>query len=103
MLPLVTNGNTDASTTRSPSVPWTHIEVGSTTAASSVPILAVHDGCSAVSASRATQSRISWSVSTPAPGEISPPLNAEKAGWSRIVRAARTISIHSRRSASVER
>jgi hypothetical protein len=51
---------------------------------SSVPILAVHDGCSAVSASRATQSRISSSVSTVGPGEISPPLNGSNAGWLRI-------------------
>jgi len=30
----------------------------------------VHEGCSAVSASRATQSRISSSVATPGPGEV---------------------------------
>ena len=55
-------GNTDASTTRSPSTPRTRIEVGSMTAMSSTPIFVVHDGCSAVSASRATQSMISSSV-----------------------------------------
>ena len=68
MLPLVTNGKTDASTTRRPSSPCTRIVVGSTTASASVPIFAVHDGWSAVSASRRTQSRISSSVSTPGPG-----------------------------------
>ena len=74
MLPLVTYGKTDASTTRRPSVPCTFIVAGSTTDISSTPILAVHDGCSAVSASARTQSRISSSVSTDGPGESSPSL-----------------------------
>jgi len=47
---------------------------------SSVPMRQVHEGCSAVSASRATQSRISPPVSTDLPGEISPPLNGPNAG-----------------------
>ena len=76
---------------------------GSTTDSSSVPSLAVHDGCSAVSASRATQSRISSSVSTDGPGDVSPALYGSKAGWLRMRRATRTASTHSRRSWSVER
>ncbi|ANH36734.1 hypothetical protein I601_0281 [Nocardioides dokdonensis FR1436] len=84
-------------------MPCTRMVLGSTTDMSSVPILAVHEGCSAVSASSATQSRISWSVLTPGPGEISPAEKAENAGCSRMSRAARTISIHSWRSRSVER
>ena len=76
---------------------------GSTTLASSVPIFAVHDGCSAVSASLATQSRIWSSVSTSLPGEISPPLNGANAGASRIARVTRIASTHSRRSCSVDR
>ena len=72
MFPLGTNGNTDASTTRSPSSPRTRIVSGSTTASSSVPIRHVQDGCSAVSASRATHSRISSSVTTAGPGDSSP-------------------------------
>ena len=43
------------------------------------------------------------SVSTALPGEISPPLNGPNAGWSRMLRAARTVSTHSMRSSSVER
>ena len=76
---------------------------GSTTDMPSTPIRQVHDGCSAVSASRATQSRISSSLSTDGPGESSPALNGSNAGWVRIVRAQRTASSHSRRSCSVER
>ena len=64
---------------------------------------AVQDGCSAVSASFATQSRICSSVSTALPGEISPPLNGANAGASRIARVTRIASTHSRRSCSVER
>src|SRR3954463_9135138 len=43
MLPFGTYGNTDASTTRSPSTPRTRIDVGSTTAVSAGPIFAVPD------------------------------------------------------------
>ena len=68
-----------------------------------MPIRAVHDGWSAVSASRATQSRISSSVATDGPGEISPVEYGSKAGWVRIDRATRIASTHSRRSWSVER
>ena len=64
----------------------------------SVPIRHVPHGCSAVSASRATQSRISSSYRTPGPGDNSPPLNGRRAGWLRIMRAMRTASVHSRRS-----
>ena len=46
-----------------------------------VPIRAVHEGWSAVSASRATQSRISSSLVTAVPGEVSPPLYGSIAGW----------------------
>jgi len=74
MLPLVTKGNTDASTTRRPSTPCTRIVAGSTTDISSTPMAAVHEGCSAVSASARTQSRISSSVETVGPGESSPSL-----------------------------
>ena len=76
---------------------------GEVTAIASVPILAVHDGCSAVSASRATQARISSSVSTPGPGDSSPALYSSKAGWVRIVLAIRIASTHSRRSVGVDR
>ncbi len=63
-----------------------------------MPIWQVHDGCSAVSASLATQSRISSSVSTSRPGDSSPSLNWSKAGWLRMSRATRIASTHSRRS-----
>ena len=49
MLPFVTYGIADASTTRNPSIPRTFIVRGSTTDRSSVPIRHVHEGCSAVS------------------------------------------------------
>ena len=65
---------------------------------SSTPIRHVHDGCSAVSASRATQARISSSVSTAGPGDSSPPSNGANAGWARMRRAWRIASTHSRRS-----
>ena len=68
-----------------------------------MPIFAVQEGCSAVSASLRTQSRISSSVSTDGPGESSPPLNGANAGWLRMLRATRTTSTHSRRSVGVER
>ena len=103
MLPFVTYGNTEASTTRRPSTPWTRIEVGSVTDMSSVPIRQVQDGCSAVSASFATQSRICSSVSTSGPGESSPPSIPSQAGCERILRVAWSASIHSRRSLPVER
>ncbi len=54
-----------------------------------MPIRAVHDGWSAVSASRATQSRISSSVVTTGPGDVSPPLYGSIAGWLRMCRATR--------------
>src|SRR5918992_4740397 len=103
MLPLVTNGKTEASTTRSPSVPWTFIVLGSVTDISSTPILAAQEGCSAVSASLRTHSRISSSVSTEGPGEISPSLYGANAGWLRMARATRTASTHSLRSVGVDR
>ena len=64
MLPFVMMGMTEASTTRTPSTPWTRMVNGSTTAIGSVagPSLHVQDGCSAVSASSRTQSRMSLSV-----------------------------------------
>ena len=74
MLPLVTFGMTEASTTLSASVPCTPIDSGSTTAMPSRPSRAVPDGCSAVSASRATQSMISSSLRISGPGESSPAL-----------------------------
>ena len=49
-------------------MPCTRIVAGSTTDLSSTPILAVQDGCSAVSASARTQSRISSSVLDRRPG-----------------------------------
>src|SRR5579864_5529871 len=63
MFPFGTNGKMDASTTRSPSSPYTRIVFGSTT----LPIAHVHEGWSAVSASRATQSSTSSSVRTNGP------------------------------------
>ena len=98
MLAFVTNGKTDASTTRRPSMPCTRIDVGSTTAPSPTPILQVHDGWSAVSASLATHSRICSSVATSLPGESSPALYSSNAGWFRMLRATRTASTHSLRS-----
>ena len=76
---------------------------GSVTDPSSVPILAVHEGCKAVSASARTQSRISSSVSTPGPGDSSPPLYGANAGWLRISRDVRMASTHSLRSVGVDR
>ncbi len=76
---------------------------GSTTDSGPVPILAVHDGCSAVSASLATQDRICSGVSTSGPGEISPELYGAKAGWAKIFLATPMASTHSRRSCSVDR
>jgi hypothetical protein len=99
----VIDGMTDASTTRRPSRPWTRMVDGSTTESSSTPIRHEHDGWSAVSASRATHARISTSVETAGPGEISPPSNGEKASCRRIALAQRIASGHSRRSCSVER
>src|SRR6266699_3137501 len=69
MLPLVTYGIAEASTTRKPSIPCTFMLVGSTTDPSTAPILQVHEGCSAVSPSFATQSRICSPVSTLGPGD----------------------------------
>jgi hypothetical protein len=63
----------------------------------------VQDGCSAVSASFATQSRICSSVSTSEPGDSSPPSSSDQAGWDRILRVTRIASTHSRLSFSVER
>ena len=74
MFPLVTFGMTEASTTLSASVPCTPMDDGSTTDMASRPRRAVPDGWSAVSASRATQSRISVSLCTWGPGESSPAL-----------------------------
>ena len=69
-----------------------------------MPIRAVHDGWSAVSASRATQSRISSSVSTDGPGRrLAAVEYGSNAGWPRMRRATRIASTHSRRSWSVER
>ena len=57
-------------------MPCTFIVNGSTTAIGSEegPIFALQDGCNAVSPSLRTQSKISSSVCTSGPGEISPPL-----------------------------
>ena len=44
MLPFVTYGITDASTTARPSMPYTLIVFGSVTDIASAPIFAVHDG-----------------------------------------------------------
>ena len=74
MLPLGMYGIAEASTTRRPSTPCTRMLAGSTTDSAVVPILQVHEGCSAVSASLATQSRISSSLFTPSPGDSSPSL-----------------------------
>ena len=84
-------------------MPCTPIVAGSTTDISSMPILAVHDGCRAVSASARTQSRICSSVSTDGPGESSPSLYGANAGWLRMSRATRTASTHSLRSVGVDR
>src|SRR5438552_3730526 len=67
MLPFVTYGIDEASTTRRPSVPCTRRLLGSSTDAASAPMRQVQEGCSAVSASLATQARISSSVETPGP------------------------------------
>ena len=71
MLPFVTFGITEASTTLRPDVPSTPIVAGSVTASGSVPSRAVPAGCNAVSASRATQSMISSSDSAAGPGDSS--------------------------------
>ena len=55
-------GMTEASTTRNPSMPCTRNVAGSTTDISSVPIAHVHDGCSAVSASRASERAVDFHV-----------------------------------------
>src|SRR3954462_15584035 len=103
MLPLVTYGNTEASTTRSPSTPCTRLDDGCTTDMSAVPIFAVPDGCSAVSASLATHSRISSGVCTLGPGDSSPSLYGSHAGWLRLFRATRLASVHSGRTCWVDR
>src|ERR1051326_1983453 len=99
MFPLGTKGKTDASTTRIPSSPYTRIVAGSTTD----PIAQVQEGWSAVSASRATQSRISSSLCTDGPGDTSPPSYGQNAAWARIERATWIASIHSPRSFGVDR
>src|SRR5256885_15210561 len=103
MLPLVMYGIAEASTTRRPGIPCTDMLDGSTTDPLPVPILAVQEGCSAVSASLATQSMICWSVSTLGPGDSSPSLYSSKAGWFRMFLATRIASTHSRRSWAVDR
>jgi hypothetical protein len=103
MFPFVTYGMTDASTTRSPSTPYTPSDPGSVTASGPVPMAQVQDGWSAVSASRATQARISSSVETEGPGDSSPSLNGANASWVRMLRAIRIASPHSRLSVSVDR
>ena len=59
-------------------MPRTAIVAGSSTSSSPVPMRHVQEGCRAVSASRATQSRISSSDVTAGPGESSPSLNGSK-------------------------
>src|SRR6202012_4729546 len=103
MLPLVTYGMTDASTTRSPDTPCTAIDSGSVTDSGPVPIAHVQDGCSAVSASLATHSSTSASLDTDGPGESSPALNSSNAGWFRMRRAIAIASVHSARSVGVDR
>ena len=103
MFPLVMYGITEASTTRNPSSPCTRSEAGSVTASAPVPILAVQDGCSAVSASRRTQSRICSPVATSGPGDSSPALYSSNAGWFRMSRVTRMASAHSWRSVGVDR
>src|ERR1700733_6791333 len=103
MLPLVTYGMADASTTRSPERPCTRSDAGSVTASGPVPIAQVQDGCSAVSASRATHARISSSVATDGPGDSSPALNSSNADWFRMFLAIWIASVHSRRSVGVDR
>ncbi len=76
---------------------------GSTTVPGPVPIFAVQDGCSAVSPSRRTQSRTCSSLLTSGPGDSSPPLNGANAGWLRMCLAIWMASVHSRRSAGVDR
>src|SRR6516164_1518519 len=98
MLPLVTYGITEASTTRRPETPCTSRLAGSVTDSGPVPIAQVHDGCSAVSASRATQARISSSVDTEGPGDSSPALYGSNGGWLRMWRAILMASAHSCRS-----
>src|ERR1700751_1299399 len=103
MLPLVTYGMADASTTRNPETPCTRSDDGSVTASGPVPIAQVHEGCSAVSASRATHARISSSVDTDGPGDSSPSLYGSNAGWLRMCRAILMASVHSCRSVGVDR
>src|SRR5215472_15043649 len=103
MFPFVTYGITDASTTRSPETECTRRDDGSVTDIGPLPIAQVQDGCSAVSASRATQSRISASVDTEGPGDSSPSLNGANAFWLRMCRAIVIASTHSRRSVGVDR
>ncbi len=62
---------------------------GSVTDIGPVPIAQVQDGCSAVSPSRRTQSRICSGVCTAGPGDSSPALYGSMAGWVKIVRATR--------------
>src|ERR1700691_4596617 len=103
MFPLVIYGMTDASTTRTPDTPWTASDRGSVTDRGPVPIAHVQDGCSAVSASRATQSSTSFSADTDGPGDSSPALKLSNAGWFSIRRAIAIASVHSARSVWVDR
>ena len=105
ILPFVVLGIAEASTTRKFSIPCTFIVNGSTTAIGSDagPIFALQDGCNAVSPSLRTQSRISSSVWTCGPGEISPPLNGSIAFCFRIFLATLIASTHSLSSSFVDK
>src|ERR1700733_1596128 len=103
MFPLVTYGITDASTTRSPDTPCTRSDPGSVTDSGPAPMAHVQDGCSAVSASRATHESTSASVDAAGPGDSSPALNSSNAGWLRIFLAIAIASVHSARSVGVDR
>ena len=97
------SGITEASATARPSIPCTPIVSGSTTDSPSVPSRHVDVGCMFDCAVRATQSRISSSVSTPGPGQVSPPSSSLKAGWLSRSRAMCTASTQNRRSTSLPR
>src|SRR5215471_10462317 len=72
MFPFVTYRMAEASATHSRSTPCTAIVSGSMTEVSSTPMRQVQEGCSAVSASPATQASICSSVSTADPDRLHP-------------------------------
>ncbi len=102
VLPLVIVGITEASTTRRPEIPWTRSR-SSTTAMSSLPILAVPTGWKMVVAMSPAARASSSSLAICGPGLNSSGEYFAMAGWATMRRVRRIASATTRRSAGAER